>query len=228
MGGTSVCFPFLSVQYFNKWKTFPPIWPDMMEHFSPVTLLAMKQKEKVMKIRVATESDRSEILNIHNQAFGKEKGPVISKLVNDLMDDETARPILSLVAVNDNKLIGHILYTKVTITQTVSSVSAQILAPLAVLPSFQKSGIGQRLINEGLKILQTAGTELVFVLGHPTYYPRCGFAPAGIQGFDAPYPIPEEHSAAWMVQAINGDALGNIKGKVRCSKALNEPQHWRE
>jgi len=228
LGRTSVCFPLFSVQYFNKWKIFPPIWPDMVEHFPPVTLLAMKQKEKVMKIRVATESDRSEILNIHNQAFGKEKGPVISKLVNDLMDDETARPILSLVAVNDNKLIGHILYTKVTITQTASSVSAQILAPLAVLPSFQKSGIGQKLINEGLKILQTAGTELVFVLGHPTYYPRCGFAPAGIQGFEAPYPIPEEHSTAWMVQAINGDALGNIKGKVKCSKALNEPQHWRE
>jgi len=179
-------------------------------------------------IRIAKESDRNEILNIHKRAFGKEKGPVISKLVDDLLDDETARPILSLVAVNDDKLIGHILYTEVRITQTESPVSAQILAPLAILPDVQKRGIGQKLINEGLKRLKASGTELVFVLGHPTYYPRCGFAPAGKQGFEAPYPIPEEHSAAWMVQALSGDALRNINGKVECSRALNEPQHWRE
>lgn len=181
-----------------------------------------------MKIRVATESDRSEILNIHRQAFGHEKGPVIARLVDDLLDDETAKPILSLVAVDDDKLVGHILYTKAIITPTETSVSAQILAPLAILPEAQKSGIGQKLINEGLKQLQTSGTELVFVLGHPTYYPRCGFAPAGIQGFEAPYPIPEEHSDAWMVQELNGNVSGRINGKVKCSKVLNEPQHWRE
>ncbi len=181
-----------------------------------------------MIIRVSTESDNSEILNVHNQAFGKEKGQVISKLVDDLLVDETAKPILSLVAVNNNKLIGHILYTKVVITQSESPVYAQILAPLAILPDYQKYGTGQKLINEGLKRLKASGTELVFVLGHPSYYPRCGFAPAGKQGFEAPYPIPEEHSAAWMVQVLNGDALGNIKGMVKCSKVLNEPQHWRE
>ena len=182
----------------------------------------------LLKIRVATESDRSEILNIHRQAFGNEKGPVIAKLVDDLFDDETARPVLSLVAVDGEKLVGHILYTKAIITQTETSVSAQILAPLAILPVAQKRGIGQKLINEGLKQLQTSGTELVFVLGHPTYYPRCGFAPAGLQGIEAPYPIPEEHSEAWMVQELNGDVLGRIHGKVKCSKVLNEPQHWRE
>ena len=100
-----------------------------------------------MIIRIAKESDRNEILNIHRRAFGKEKGPVISKLVDDLLDDETARPILSLVAVNDDKLIGHILYTKVRITQPESPVSAQILAPLAILPDVQKRGIGQKLVT---------------------------------------------------------------------------------
>ena len=181
-----------------------------------------------MIIRKTTESDRNEILNIHKQAFGNEKGPVIAKLVDDLLDDETAKPILSLVAVDNNKIIGHILYTKATITQTDTSVSAQILAPLAILPAAQKGGVGQKLINEGLNQLQKTGTELVFVLGHPSYYPRCRFAPAGVQGFEAPYPIPEEHSAAWMVQELNGDVLGRINGKVKCSKVLNEPQHWKE
>ena len=181
-----------------------------------------------MKIRKSTESERKEILNIHNQAFGKDKGPVIAKLVDDLLNDETAMPILSLVAVENNKLIGHILYTKAVVTQTEISISAQILAPLAILPEEQKKGIGEKLINEGLRLLKVSGTELVFVLGHPNYYPRCGFIPAGEQGFEAPYPIPEEHAGAWMIQELNGDVLVKNSGKIQCSKVLNEPQHWRE
>ena len=180
-----------------------------------------------MKIRESTESERKEILNIHNQAFGKDKGPEIAKLVDDLLSDETAMPLLSLVAVENNKLIGHILYTKAVVTQTARSISAHILAPLAILPQEQKKGIGVKLINEGLRLLKASGTELVFVLGHPTYYPRCGFIPAGEQGFEAPYPIPEEHAGAWMIQELNGDVLAYNSGKIQCSEVLNEPQHWR-
>ena len=181
-----------------------------------------------MKIRESTESERDEILDIHRQSFGQEKGPVIAKLVDDLLNDETAMPILSLVAVENGTLVGHILYTKAVVTQTEALISAQILAPLAVLPEVQKRGIGEKLINEGLRLLKASGTELVFVLGHPTYYPRCGFMPAGEQGFDAPYPIPEEHAEAWMIQELNGDALVKHSGKIQCSRVLNEPQHWRE
>jgi len=181
-----------------------------------------------LKIRKSTESERKEILNIHNQAFGKDKGPEIAKLVDDLLNDETAMPILSLVAVEKNKLVGHILYTKAVITNTEISISAQILAPLAILPKEQKKGIGEKLINEGLRILEISGTDLVFVLGHPTYYPRCGFIPAGEKGFEAPYPIPEEHSEAWMILELKDGVLESNSGKIQCSKVLNEPQHWRE
>ncbi|MCU7834157.1 MAG: N-acetyltransferase [gamma proteobacterium symbiont of Taylorina sp.] len=181
-----------------------------------------------MQIRKSTESECKEILNIHNQAFGEKKGQVISKLVEDLLNDKSAMPILSLVALENERIIGHILYTKVTITQTELAISAQILAPLAILPEEQKKGIGEKLINEGIRQLKELGTELVFVLGHPSYYPRCGFFPAGEKGFEAPYPIPEEHAAAWMVQSLNGDALETANGKVQCSNILNEPQHWRE
>jgi predicted N-acetyltransferase YhbS len=134
----------------------------------------------------------------------------------------------SLVAIENEKIIGHILYTKATVTQTELSISTQILAPLAILPDQQKKGIGEKLINEGIRQSKELGTELVFVLGHPIYYPRCGFFPAGERGFEAPYPIPEEHAAAWMVQSLNGDSLETANGKVRCSNVLNEPQHWRE
>ena len=181
-----------------------------------------------MEIRKSTESEKAEILEIHKAAFGEEKGPEIAALVGDLFTDKTAVPVLSLIAEEKNRLIGHILFTKVKIIQTEKPATAQILAPLAVLPESQKSGVGSKLINEGLGQLRKSGVELVFVLGHPEYYSRCGFTPAGALGFEAPYPIPEEHAAAWMVQELQEGVIGSIKGKVQCSEVLDEPQHWRE
>jgi len=182
-----------------------------------------------MEIRTSNETDKNDIEKIHIAAFGGgEKGQVIADLVKGLFDDETAMPLLSLVAVEGNRITGHVLFTKVTIAQSQKQVSAQILAPLAVLPDVQKTGIGTRLIKEGLKQLQHSGVELVFVLGHPEYYPRCGFAPAGKLGFNAPYPVPEEHAAAWMVQEINGKVIGEVTGTVKCSRVLDQPEHWRE
>ena len=180
-----------------------------------------------MKIRKSTELDKSIIKQVHIQAFGEEKGPEIAKLVNDLFNDKTALPLLSLVAVENNKIIGHVLYTKATIAQTTEPVSAQLLAPLAVLPDVQNMGVGAKLIKEGLNELKGSEVELVFVLGHPDYYPRSGFVPAGVLGFEAPYHIPEEHAGAWMVQELRSGVIGRVKGKVQCSEVLNQPQHWR-
>ena len=181
-----------------------------------------------MEIRKSAESDKPEIGNIHIQAFGEEKGPEIADLVKGMMNDKTAIPLLSLVAVEDNKIIGHILFTKAEITETTESVSIQILAPLAVLPDVQSKGIGGQLIKEGLIQLKESGVELVFVLGHPDYYPRSGFIPAGELGYEAPYPIPEEHAGAWMVQELSNDVIGRVRGKIQCSEVLNQPEHWRE
>ncbi len=181
-----------------------------------------------MEIKRSTEADRLEVLDIHAKAFGEKKGPEIAELVDGLFDDETAKPSLSLVAVEDGRMVGHVLYTKAKINRAAESVSAQILAPLAILPDFQKKGVGGRLIKEGLNQLADAGVELVFVLGHPDYYPRSGFTPAGVLGFEAPYPIPEKYSGAWMVQELCSGVIGRVKGKVQCSEVLDRPRHWRE
>ncbi|MEN6556720.1 MAG: N-acetyltransferase [Thermoguttaceae bacterium] len=181
-----------------------------------------------MKIRRSTESDRLEISSIHISAFGPEKGIEIAELVNGLLDDETAKPLLSLVAEKDGKLIGHILYTKATLQPENNDISIQLLAPLAVLSDCQSQGVGGQLIREGLRLLKESGVDLVFVLGHPGYYPKCGFQTAGVLGFEAPYPIPEEHANAWMVQELRGGVLSAVKGKVQCATVLHQPQHWRE
>jgi len=181
-----------------------------------------------LEIRKSIETDRVEIEKIHTKAFGEEKGPEIAELVNGLFDDKTAIPLLSLVAVENGELIGHILYTKAVLTPTDKPVSIQLLAPLAVLPDAQTKGVGSKLIKEGLSQLRDAGVELVFVLGHPEYYPRCGFTTAGLLGFEAPYPIPDEHAGAWMVQELKKGVIGSVEGKIQCSEVLNQPQHWRE
>jgi predicted N-acetyltransferase YhbS len=182
----------------------------------------------MLEIRKSIESDRAEIENIHSIAFGVKDGSGIAELVNDLLDDKTAMPLLSLVAVEEERIIGHILFTKAKLTQTEELVSVQILAPLAVLPDFQSKGVGAQLIAEGLNQLKNSGVALVFVLGHPDYYPRSGFNPAGVLGYEAPYHIPEENAGAWMVQELSPGVIGKVQGKVQCSDVLNKSEYWRE
>lgn len=181
-----------------------------------------------MDIRKSAETDRVAIEAIHTTAFGEEKGPEIAALVNGLFNDKTATPLLSLVAVEKDRLVGHILYTKAVLKGADAPLSIRLLAPLAVLPEVQAQGVGRELIQEGLDQLRRAGVDLVFVLGHPDYYPRCGFRPAGVLGFEAPYPIPDEHADAWMVQALKEGIIGHVKGQVQCAEVLDQPQHWRE
>lgn len=168
------------------------------------------------------------MLYVEEQAFGDDQGSEIVELVKGLLSDPSAMPLLSLLAVNDDNVVGHILFTKAHITDSNDSISAVILAPLAVIPDAQSKGVGGQLIKEGLRLLSKSGVELVFILGHPGYYPRYGFKPAGVLGFEAPYPIPDEHANAWMVQELRPGVIGNVSGKVNCANVLNQPELWRE
>ncbi|MEX0322003.1 MAG: GNAT family N-acetyltransferase [Puniceicoccaceae bacterium] len=186
-----------------------------------------------MNIRISETSDREQIYSVHNQAFaavyGEEHGVRNAQLAVDLLEDPTAMPVLSLVAEEEGEIVGNIIFTKVTIDGAHREIDAQLLAPLAVLPTHQKSGVGGKLIRAGSQMLEEAGTELVFVLGHPEYYPKHGYDKVAIrEGFDAPYPIPEEYHEAWMVQQLNGNALETCSGKVICCDILMDERHWSE
>ena len=109
-----------------------------------------------------------------------------------------AYPLLSLVALDGERITEHILFTKVDVVQNSKPFSAWILTLLAVHPDVQKRGIGGQLIKEGLEHLKQSDVELVFVLGHKDYYR----VPAVAQGFEAPYTVPEEHVGVWMVQKL--------------------------
>ena len=150
---------------------------------------------------ITDESNASDIREVETRAFGFSKE---ADLVASLLEDESARPALM-----DSPLM-------------------HILAPLAVIPEYQGMGVGGLLIRTGIEHLRQMGCQTVFVLGHATYYPRHGFEPcAGDKGYPAPYPIPEEHKACWMMQALTAQPM-NVTGHIQCAQALMKPEHWRE
>lgn len=178
----------------------------------------------VMNIRKAFDSDLEDVLAVECAAFGKEDE---ARLVQNLLQDPSAKPALSLLAFEGNEAVGHILFTKASL-EPKTSLAVSLLAPMAVIPEFQKQGIGRQLIEHGLQILREPKVDLVFVLGHPDYYSRHGFRPAGKLGFDPTYPILEKNADAWMVLALRPNIIGKFKGRVVCADALSKPEYWRE
>jgi len=177
-----------------------------------------------MIIRQTKNADLKDILFIEREAFNSSK---VADLVSDMLVDPSAKPLLSLIAIIENHVVGHILFSSAHLSNN-PKVSISILAPLAIISSYQKQGIGGRLIKKGLETLSKSCVELVFVLGHPKYYPKYGFTPASKLGLEATYPISKEVADAWMVQALHPNIIDTVSGKVICCETMNKPEYWRE
>lgn len=129
-------------------------------------------------------------------------------------------PELSIVVVNQqDNIIGHILFSKITIDNSEQTAASLALAPVSVHPDYQKQGIGSMLITEGLKKAKAAGYHSVIVLGHADYYPRFGFKPASLSGIKAPFDVPDE---AFMALELEAGALEQVSGVVHYSEAFSE------
>lgn len=178
-------------------------------------------------IRETTPADSGTVFEVQRAGFGYDKE---AELTAALLCDPSAEPVVSLLAFRGTEAVGHILFTRCRVENAGEpQPMLHILAPLAVVPPYQQQGIGGLLIAKGLQLLRERGTELVFVLGHKEYYPRHGFVPdAGKQGFQAPYPIPDEFAEYWMVQALSVQGTRVPKGRILCADTLFRPEHWRE
>ena len=126
---------------------------------------------------------------------------------------------ISLVALHDNQIVGHIAFSPVTIESGDGSFTALGLGPMAVLPEHQNEGIGSQLVEAGLKQCLRLGHEIVVVIGHPEYYPRFGFVPAGPSGIKWGH---EVHEDAFMFVELNAGALAGRTGVVKFHPAFNE------
>jgi len=115
-------------------------------------------------------------------------------------------PELPLVAEADGAVIGHVLLSPVT----VGGEPALVLAPLAVVPEWQRQGVGGALTRRVLDVARKGGHRLVVVLGHPTYYPRFGFAPSANQGITQPFPAGSASMALFLDEGARRMLRGTI------------------
>jgi putative acetyltransferase len=160
-------------------------------------------------IRPETAEDIGAIYEVNRLAFGQENE---AKLVNELRKAPAFVSGLSLVAVDNINVIGHILFSPIRIESKTQSVPALALAPMAVRPDYQRKGVGSELVRVGLSHARALGHRLVVVVGHPGYYPRFGFTPARSHGIEAPFPVPDE---AFMILELVEKALSGVWGTVK-------------
>jgi putative acetyltransferase len=156
-------------------------------------------------IRREKPEDLSDIFRVNKEAFGRENE---AALVDELRCHDAL--VLSLVAVRNGILCGHIAFNPVVV-EGCSGCNGIALAPLAVLPASQRQGIGTRLIEVGLEECRRLGYQFVVLVGHPAYYPRFGFIQAKSQGLQCQYEAPDD---AWMVLELQKGALTGKQGTV--------------
>jgi len=158
-------------------------------------------------IRPETPEDKTSIHYVNQEAFSRNQEA-------DLVDKLRKRGVLtiSLVAVLDTAIVGHIAFSPVEIASEKSSFGVLALAPMAVLPPYQNKGIGSQLVTAVFQECLRLGHEVIIVLGHPNYYPRFGFVPAYSKGIGCEFEVPDE---AWMIAELKQGALAGRQGKVR-------------
>ncbi len=127
-----------------------------------------------------------------------------------------AQPVVSLVAVDDHAIVGHIMFTPVALYGK-PSLKIMALAPMAVTPDRQRCGIGSALVSEGIDRCAKIGAGAMVVLGHPAYYPRFGFAPASTMKIKCAYDVPDE---AFMILELTADYLARAAGTIKYHQAF--------
>jgi putative acetyltransferase len=170
-----------------------------------------------LRIRLERANDIEAIDNLLKRAFG---GTEESTLVRALRASDYFVPPLALVAEaveeeGANRIVGYILFSRISIETRDGVVPALALAPMAVAPEQQRQGIGTQLVETGLEACRQLGHSIVVLVGHPEYYPRFGFELARAYDLDLPFAVPDE---AFMALELMPGALNAARGgRVRFS-----------
>lgn len=165
-------------------------------------------------IRTEDISEYSQVEEVVYQAFKSAEHSDGNEhvLVANLRKSTNFLPELSLVAIYENQLVGHILFTKLIISNDNNeNVVALGLAPVSVLPQYQNCGIGARLIQRGHEVAKSLGYSYVVLLGYPDYYSRFGYQKASLFGIKPDFEVPEEY---FMIASLTDDKLVKLNGTV--------------
>jgi putative acetyltransferase len=168
----------------------------------------------MVSIRQEGAKDLGAIREVNVEAFDRRDE---ADLVEALR--ESGAITISLVAERGRGIVGHILFSPVTVESAETTWTAQGLAPLAVRPADQGQGIGSAMVKAGLTWCLQQGHDVVFVLGHPHYYPRFGFVPSRPLGVRWEKDVPDE---AFMVVELRDGALAGRQGIVKYHPAFGD------
>jgi putative acetyltransferase len=166
-----------------------------------------------MEIRSEQTTDAAAVGAVNEAAFGSSKE---ADIVDTLRRNSAG--LISLVAESDGQVVGHILFSPVLLAGEFDAYLMG-LGPVAVLPPYQRQGIGSALVREGLNQCREMGCPAVVVLGHPQYYPRFGFVPASRYGISCQFDVPEE---VFMILELQEGALQDLSGEVAYDEAFIE------
>lgn len=174
-----------------------------------------------LTIRKEESEDFESVFNLIEKAFESEQMSDHQEhfLVERLRKSDAFIPELSMVAEIENRIVGHILLTKLKIKNEQDEFNSLALAPVSVLPEYQGKGIGGRLIKEAHKNAKELGYQSIVLLGHEKYYPKFGYKRADRFGIELPFEVPKENCMA--IELIE-DGLKGVKGIVEYPKEFNE------
>ncbi len=168
-----------------------------------------------LDVRPEKTTETDEIGEVVAAAFGRRDE---ADIVTALRESPAFRPELSLVASHESEIVGHVMFSEVALDDH-EARTALVLAPLAVAPDHQRSGVGSRLVRAGLDAARTAGDDLVFLHGSTDYYERFGFTAAVDAGFENPIDLPDEH---FQVFDLSGEASEEASGTLTYPVPLRE------
>jgi putative acetyltransferase len=163
-----------------------------------------------MIVREESPGDGLQVRKVNEAAFGRADE---ADLIDGLRKEGFV--LLSLIAVIDAEIVGHILFNRMTVETESGSLDAVSLAPMAVLPDYQRRQIGSELVRRGLDTLRERGERIVIVLGHKEYYPRFGFSSGKARDLASPFP-PEFFMALELAEG----ALEGVRGTVKYPAAF--------
>lgn len=170
---------------------------------------------KNIKVRAEILQDTDAIRTINKQAFGQPQEATIIGRLRTNCDG-----LLSLVALQGEKIIGHILFSPVTIEGHHGILKGMGLAPMAVLPEFQRQGVGTELVKTGVQMLKKSACPFIIVLGHSEYYPRFGFEPASRYRIKSQWEGVPDH--AFMILWLDKTMMNHVSGVAKYRDEFNE------
>lgn len=158
---------------------------------------------------------------VFTDSESESEGLIIKNFVDDLMTGTSSKDLYGFIATNQENIIGSIFFSKITFD---SDVSAFILSPVAIHTDYQKKGIGQQLINFGIKYLKENNVELILTYGDPEFYSKVGFSHITEKIIKAPLKL--SYPEGWLAQSLVSDKVKPVEGNTYCVKALDKPELW--